>query len=470
MVRFKCSSCGFEKDVPSEYAGQRVRCPRCKAENQVGTAGADKPAEPSAPSRAVIKFYCPMCDQKIGVAAEHAGKNVRCPKCRNPVAVPHSTETRAPAPAAEGTDELRLRQEPAPAQVGPIGRTIREMPQPASIPEVTRKETTAERTAMIDEEDAGVKRSPGILLLGGAIAITLILMVVAAGLFITGGPPHEAETAKADRFAMQYIGYLTDANSEQITLPMSEGLRSQASFERLKEVAILVNRATNLELKKCESRYSREDGGYCYALTYEPNSAGEAVAVNLYLDENGGDFRIQGLATLAAQGGAISMLTERGTAIIASTEREARLTWRDRASGTFWGVVVATGVMIVLLVECSWYVLFRKLGYGGWQAFVPFYNLWVLSLVSERPKWAIILAVFTGLMPVANMWMLTLWGENITLESVGFVPIAGGLVACGTMLWISLGVAQEFEKGVFWGIGLWLLPWLFYPGLAILSE
>ncbi len=36
----------------------------------------------------MIKFYCSQCDKKIGVPEDYAGKQVRCPKCKNAVSVP----------------------------------------------------------------------------------------------------------------------------------------------------------------------------------------------------------------------------------------------------------------------------------------------------------------------------------------------------------------------------------------------
>ncbi len=37
----------------------------------------------------MIKFYCTSCDKKLGVPYEYAGKNVKCPRCKRPIQVPH---------------------------------------------------------------------------------------------------------------------------------------------------------------------------------------------------------------------------------------------------------------------------------------------------------------------------------------------------------------------------------------------
>ena len=84
MILFKCGNCGYEKEVSEKYAGKRGRCPKCKKEVQVPSAG----PEVGASGGAVIKFRCPSCNKKIGVGPEYAGKQVRCAGCRNPLIVP----------------------------------------------------------------------------------------------------------------------------------------------------------------------------------------------------------------------------------------------------------------------------------------------------------------------------------------------------------------------------------------------
>jgi hypothetical protein len=75
--------------------------------------------------------------------------------------------------------------------------------------------------------------------------------------------------------------------------------------------------------------------------------------------------------------------------------------------------------------------VFDKAGKPGWAAIIPFYNQWVLMEVAGRPGW----------------WFLLLL--------IPFVSI---------VIWIivSLDVATSFGKGVGFGIGLWLLGFVFY--------
>jgi DNA-directed RNA polymerase subunit RPC12/RpoP len=114
-IKFKCGKCGFEKDIPSQYSGKRVRCPKCQTETRVGQAVEEK----ASGAKAVTKFHCPDCGQKMGVAAENAGKKVRCPQCKAVITVPgpaqvNTSPAKAPKTVAQvqhkepESDELRL--------------------------------------------------------------------------------------------------------------------------------------------------------------------------------------------------------------------------------------------------------------------------------------------------------------------------------------------------------------------------
>lgn len=84
MIRFKCSSCGLEKNVPAEYSAKRVRCPICKTTTRLPQEG----TQVMEGAGEIIKFRCPSCNQKIGVPKGYVGRRVRCMKCKNPLEVP----------------------------------------------------------------------------------------------------------------------------------------------------------------------------------------------------------------------------------------------------------------------------------------------------------------------------------------------------------------------------------------------
>ena len=90
---------------------------------------------------------------------------------------------------------------------------------------------------------------------------------------------------------------------------------------------------------------------------------------------------------------------------------------------------------IVLLMLASMWRVFERAGEHGWAVLVPIYNLYVLSRVAGMSPW----------------WML-----------VAFIPLVNIIFLFAN----SFGVAQRFGKGALFGIGLVLLPFIFWPMLA----
>lgn len=91
--------------------------------------------------------------------------------------------------------------------------------------------------------------------------------------------------------------------------------------------------------------------------------------------------------------------------------------------------------LCTLPVVGSLWVLFGKAGRGSFSSVIPLYNLYVLVKVSGRPGW----------------WALAL-----------FVPVIGLLLYLLTLI----SLARRFGKSGLFGLGLFLLPMLFFPVLA----
>jgi len=90
-------------------------------------------------------------------------------------------------------------------------------------------------------------------------------------------------------------------------------------------------------------------------------------------------------------------------------------------------VVLVIELAIAVLLIASWWKIFTKAGEPGWAAIVPIYNLIVLLKIAGKPIW----------------WFLILW-----------------LVIPWFLLNFSL--ARKFGKGTGFGLGLSLLPPIFY--------
>jgi len=100
--------------------------------------------------------------------------------------------------------------------------------------------------------------------------------------------------------------------------------------------------------------------------------------------------------------------------------------------------LIVAFVLMIFMIASVWKV-FSKAGEPGWASIVPIYNVIVLLKISGKPLWWIILFII----PVANL----------------IVAILAGL-----------GLAKNFGKSDGFGIGLALLPFIFYPILGFGSA
>ncbi len=90
--------------------------------------------------------------------------------------------------------------------------------------------------------------------------------------------------------------------------------------------------------------------------------------------------------------------------------------------------------IIVLCIAGVWKT-FVKAGQPGWAAIIPIYNLIVLLQIAGRPIWWIILF----LIPCVQIVMIFI---------------------------VDIDVAKKFAKGAGFGVGMALLPFIFFPILG----
>jgi hypothetical protein len=93
-------------------------------------------------------------------------------------------------------------------------------------------------------------------------------------------------------------------------------------------------------------------------------------------------------------------------------------------------------VIIVIMIAGMWKI-FVKAGKPGWAAIIPIYNVIILLEIVGRPIWWILIYLICA-------------------------PIAAII--------ISLDLAKSFGKDIGFGIGLIILPIIFYPMLGFGSA
>lgn len=97
--------------------------------------------------------------------------------------------------------------------------------------------------------------------------------------------------------------------------------------------------------------------------------------------------------------------------------------------------VIWSGVFVFLSMLVAMWRVYEKAGQRGWYILIPIYNTVVMCRMAGRSGW----------------WVLLF-----------LVPLVNWLV----QIVIMVGVAQRFGKGVLFGLGLFFLPFAFFPILA----
>lgn len=104
--------------------------------------------------------------------------------------------------------------------------------------------------------------------------------------------------------------------------------------------------------------------------------------------------------------------------------------------GPIAGAFVATVVFaLVVTVIAGLWKTFVKAGQPGWGVLIPIYNAYLLTKIAGKPGWWVLLLII----PLVN----------IVINVI-----------------VSVGVAENFGKSAGFGIGLFVLPFIFYPILG----
>jgi uncharacterized protein DUF5684 len=105
--------------------------------------------------------------------------------------------------------------------------------------------------------------------------------------------------------------------------------------------------------------------------------------------------------------------------------------------GSVVGLIIPLAITI-LMIAAMWKV-FTKAGQPGWGVLIPIFNAYLLCRIAGKPGWWVILML---------------------------IPIVNVVIA----LLVALGVAQNFGRGAGFGVGLFFLPFIFYPILGFGSA
>ena len=96
---------------------------------------------------------------------------------------------------------------------------------------------------------------------------------------------------------------------------------------------------------------------------------------------------------------------------------------------------VTCAFALTVIVIAGMWKTFAKAGQPGWGVLIPIYNAYLLTQIAGKPGW----------------WVLLM-----------FIPLVNIVISAI----ISVAVGENFGKGTGFGVGLFILPVIFYPLLG----
>ncbi len=114
-------------------------------------------------------------------------------------------------------------------------------------------------------------------------------------------------------------------------------------------------------------------------------------------------------------------------------------------------------IMSVFLVT-SWCLFFKKMGNKRYEALIPYHSFYILITNSWKPGRWVFSTILLAILPFIEL----IFGETLSL----IVWAILGILLLFIWISVNLGLAKKFGKGTWFGVGLILLPFIFYPILA----
>ena len=461
MIRFNCKNCGQKFKVSDQKAGKKGKCPKCKQTIVIPPA-AQEPAQESS----IIKFRCPSCNQKIAVTADYAGKRVRCAKCKNPLRIPQVSGQAGPAAVQDQTEVLRAGHQQPPEEeswqdMSNLDAQLFAEGPPVEIPVEQSPDDygTADSQPLEYSPDSfarppGTEEQPGksrkIIFIGGACVVGVLLLGIVVYFLFAGSGTDQSQArlpiSQVKEFAEQYIGLLENSEIDKAIAFLSPGLQRDVKKEELEGLAKQLSKGDILELECRVTNFEEHPEGNQFYLWYNIHYENENQHIVVSILEIDEELRIDGIAIEEPFGGTISIgprsFEELEEIAFAAVFEKVRSIFTKFFCG-FMLVIL----MLALLQTIAMWIVYGKAGYPGWAAIVPFYNMWVLAEIGDKPGWLGLLMCFSGM-----------------------IPYVGPIIGLVLSIMISIGVARAFSRGVGFGIGLSLVPFVFYPILAFSRD
>ncbi|MBW1811955.1 MAG: hypothetical protein JRJ87_27470 [Deltaproteobacteria bacterium] len=255
-----------------------------------------------------------------------------------------------------------------------------------------------------------------------------------------------------EEFAREYIDILRQADKQQAKELLHQSLAESVDpndFDNLVE-AVGSEQIDNITLLPIRVMEAEKGNGYVFGVMITRDDA--MIGGTIGITEIEDDIRVVGISLMGPTDSRAAQVGE-GDSLKLSQQISELIDYDGEAEFFPIGFIkVFMWLWIVfailgLVVLCAVWSVFEQAGEPGWAVLVPIYSTIVMARVGEKPLWLAILAALGG-----------------------FIPIVGGLISFIAYLMIMIGVAKSFERSVWFGLGLFFLPVIFFPILAFSSP
>ncbi|MEO7984364.1 MAG: DUF5684 domain-containing protein [Bacteroidota bacterium] len=101
--------------------------------------------------------------------------------------------------------------------------------------------------------------------------------------------------------------------------------------------------------------------------------------------------------------------------------------------------------MLAILQIAGMWNVFTKAGQPGWAAIVPFYNIYIMTMIGGKPGYWILLLFVPVVNIVINIWLHDMISKSFGKDE-GFTA---GLIFLGFIFWPLLGFGSARYLGPF---------------------
>jgi len=458
MLKFECKNCGYSQGVSEKYAGKTVKCPKCQSFVKIG----NEQIKPWVDGE-LVKFYCSACGKKLAAKIEDSGRKLQCIKCKKEQiipALPGNTAPEEPKPDAISALKVDQGQSSRDSESGGIGDLLsmeanaqaleRPEPQYLNTSEAAAKNTAARSDVKSDKQD-WLKKPATIV--GGLICVIIMFLIFHT---ISNALKGNLTTKRKENIHIRELRDYGGANADAMdfirdirrkeifglneNLSTTLKLISNEELLALSEYPVDINSIVldtqNSFIKKLNENTTAYFMQYSFGPEKKDNIIVYVISIKGFKDKiHGFRYNFHGYPPA-------SYATEEGNDVYAKVMIE------NFAGPFIWVLKYKVPILVSIAMLSVFYSIcmvsvYMKAGESGINAIIPIYNLYVLAQIGNKPGWMGLVVVFSSL-----------------------IPIVGPIVAMVFMFIISMGVAKAFEKGIVFGFGLFLLPFIFYPILA----